>query len=106
MAIVVVGAQDGSDCFSCSYPSASIFQNDVQGMDDTRNVTQDRQQNVDQDISTTSSLQEDTDGWEDDGEDDLNDVACGERHDGRFNTSRAVILNAIFEERKQECSFA
>lgn len=44
-------------------------------MNDTRNETQDCQQNVDQEVSTTSALKEDTKRWEDDGEDDLADIA-------------------------------
>ena len=33
------------------------------------------QQNVDQEVSTTSALKEDTKRWEDDGENDLADIA-------------------------------
>lgn len=46
----------------------------VQGMDDTRNVTQDGQTDVDEHVGTTSALQEDTQRRQDDGEDDLADV--------------------------------
>lgn len=35
---------------------ALIFQDDVQRVDDTRNVTQDGEQDVDEEISTASSL--------------------------------------------------
>jgi hypothetical protein len=51
-------------------------------VDDTGNVTQNGEQNVDAEISTTSALQEDTDGRENDGKNDLEDVASGERHVG------------------------
>jgi len=61
----------------------SILQNDVQGVDDTRNVTQDGKQDVDKEISTASTLEEDTERWEDDREDDLEDVGAGESHYGR-----------------------
>ena len=47
----------------------------VQRVDDTRNVTQDRQQNVDEEICIATSLEEDTERREDDGKDDLADVA-------------------------------
>lgn len=43
-------------------------------MDDTRNIAQDRQQNVDQEIHT-ATLKEDTKRRKDDGQDDLADTA-------------------------------
>lgn len=45
-----------------------------------RNVTKDGQQDVDEEISIAAALEEDTKRREDDGEDDLADVAGGERH--------------------------
>lgn len=45
-------------------------------MDDTGNVTHNGQADVDEQVSTTSALQEDTHWREDDGEDDLADVAA------------------------------
>lgn len=47
----------------------------VQRVNDTRNVTQDGQQDVDEEISIASSLEEDTERREDDGKDDLADIA-------------------------------
>jgi hypothetical protein len=44
-------------------------------VDNTRNPTQDGQTDVDQEVSTTSALQEDTQRRQDDGEDDLADIA-------------------------------
>lgn len=41
----------------------------------TRDITKNCQQNVDQEVSTTSALEEDTKRWEDDGENDLADIA-------------------------------
>lgn len=38
-------------------------------MDDTRDVTQDRQDDVDEEIGITSSLEEDTEGRNEDGKD-------------------------------------
>lgn len=46
----------------------------VHGVDDTRDPSQDGQTDVDQEVSTTSALQEDTQRGQDDGEDDLADV--------------------------------
>lgn len=57
-----------------------VLQDDVQSVDDTGQVTQDGEQNVDEQISTASSLQENTQRGQDDGEDDLADVASGEGH--------------------------
>lgn len=48
---------------------------DVQGVDDTRDVTQDGEQDVNEEVGSASPLEEDTDGRQDDGEDDLDDVA-------------------------------
>ena len=44
-------------------------------MDDTGNVTQDSQQDVDEQVSTAAALQEDTQRGEEDGKEDLADVA-------------------------------
>jgi len=60
--------------------SRLVLQNDVQGVDDTRQVTEDGQQNVDPEISGASSLKENSQRWKDDGNDDLADVGSGERH--------------------------
>ncbi|EHA23142.1 hypothetical protein ASPNIDRAFT_37167 [Aspergillus niger ATCC 1015] len=46
----------------------------VQGMNDTREPTQDCQTDVDQEISTASSLQENTQWRQDDRKDDLADI--------------------------------
>jgi hypothetical protein len=51
-----------------------VFENNVACVDDTRDPSQDGQTDVDQEIGTTSALQEDTQRGEDDGEDDLADV--------------------------------
>lgn len=47
----------------------------LQSMDDTRNVTEDGQEDVDEEVSAATTLEEDSDGWDEDGEDDLDDVA-------------------------------
>ena len=71
----------------------------VQCVDDTRNVAQDREQNVDEEVCIAASLKEDTQRREEDGKDDLADVAesawsalrahCAEGH-GRAATYDAV----------------
>lgn len=45
-------------------------------MDDTRNVSQNRQEDVDEEVSSAAALKEDTDGRKEDGEDDFDDVAA------------------------------
>ena len=45
-------------------------------MDDTGNVTQDGQTDVDKKVSTTAALQEDAQRREDDGKNDLANVAA------------------------------
>ena len=47
----------------------------VQSVDDTREPAKNGQTDVDQQISTTATLQEDTQRGQDDGKDDLADVA-------------------------------
>ena len=61
-------------------------------MDDTRQVSEDCQQNVDPEISDAPSLEEDTERWEDDGNDDLANVRGGERHVDRFESLREALL--------------
>jgi len=70
------------------------FEYDVQSVDDTlgafvstwvrvvsyvsgthRNVTEDGQQDVDEEVGVATALEEDTQRWEDDGKKDLADVA-------------------------------
>lgn len=41
---------------------------DVQGMDDTGNITKDCEEDVDEQISGTTTLEENTDGWQDHGD--------------------------------------
>lgn len=47
-------------------------------MNDTRNVTQNGQQDVDEQVRVATTLEEDTKRWEEDGKDDLDDVAVRE----------------------------
>ncbi|PWY64576.1 hypothetical protein BO83DRAFT_402315 [Aspergillus eucalypticola CBS 122712] len=55
-------------------PESHHLANHVQGMNDTRKPTQDCQTDVDQEISTTSSLKEDTQRGQDDRKNDLADI--------------------------------
>ena len=48
---------------------------DVQCVDDTGNITQDREQDVDEQVRAAAAFEEDTERWQDDGEDDFEDVA-------------------------------
>jgi hypothetical protein len=43
-------------------------------VDDSRNVTKDGQKDVDEEISSTAALEEDSQRWQKDGQDDLADV--------------------------------
>jgi len=49
-------------------------------MDDTRNVAQDREEYVDQKVSITPALQEDSNGRDKDSKQDFADVRTGEGH--------------------------
>jgi hypothetical protein len=58
-------------------------------------VPKDGQQDVDEEIGIASALEEDTERWQHDGKDDLNDVASGERHggsSGKCTTARRGCL--------------
>ena len=46
----------------------------VQCVDDTGNVAQDREQDVDEEVCATTTLEEDSERWEKDGEDDFDDI--------------------------------
>jgi hypothetical protein len=73
----------------------------VQRVDDTRNVTQDRKQDVDEEIGIATSLKEDTERREDDGKNDLADVAvkrsvstAGARR-GRGRKAQSITYDAV-----------
>ena len=52
----------------------TVMQDDVQGVDDTGNMTQQAEQYINEDVGATTAADEDGDGWEDDGEDDDQDI--------------------------------
>lgn len=51
-------------------------------MYDARKITKYSQENVDPKVSAATSLEEHTKRWKEDGQDDLENVAAGERHLG------------------------
>jgi len=57
-----------------------VLENDVEGVDDTGDVTQNCEEDVDAEIAAAALLEEDTKRREEDGEEDLADVASGECH--------------------------
>lgn len=61
----------------------------VQGVDDTWDITKDGQQDVDEEISSAATLKEDTERWEDDGENDLADIAVE-----RVSNARKVVVRS------------
>ena len=66
-------------------------------MDDAGYVTQDGEQDVDEKVTTASSLEEDTQRWEDDGDDDLADISEEElsvykESSGRVCTRFSTVL--------------
>jgi hypothetical protein len=61
---------------------ALILEDDVQRVDDTGDVTEDGEEDVDAEVGTATALEEDTQRRQDDGKDNLADVAGGERHVG------------------------
>ena len=48
---------------------------DLQRMNDTRNISEAGEQNVDQEVAVTTTFKEDADGWQEDSENDFADVA-------------------------------
>lgn len=57
-----------------------VLQDDIQSMDDAGNVTEDSQEDVDEQVRAAAALEEDAKRGQDDGKDDLADVASGESH--------------------------
>lgn len=51
----------------------------LQSMDNTRDVTKYCEKDVDQKVGIATTLEEDTDWWQKDGEDDFADVAMNKR---------------------------
>ena len=62
----------------------------IQCVDDTRNVTQDCEQDVDAEIGTATPFQQDTDGREEDGKNDLADITGDWRYQGQQSAAGSV----------------
>ncbi|KAM0805699.1 hypothetical protein BDR22DRAFT_299087 [Usnea florida] len=67
--------QDRGQFVFLDHSKIKIDVSDLQGMDDTRNITQYCQENVDEEIGIATALEENTKRREENGEDDLADVA-------------------------------
>ena len=67
--------QDRGQSVCIVHSKMKIDVSHVQGMDDTRNITQYCQENVDEEVGIATALEENTKRREEDGEDDLADVA-------------------------------
>lgn len=52
----------------------------LQSVDDSGNVTENRQEHIDAKVGIETTLEEDTDGRQEDGKDDLDDVAAKRRN--------------------------
>ena len=59
-------------------------------MDDTWNVTEDGEQDVYKQVAAAATLEKDTDGWQEDGEDDFQDVAKMKRLSVSSPTDRGI----------------
>jgi len=57
-----------------------VLEDNVQGVDDTGDVSQDCQKNVDEEISSASSFKEDTQRGDKDCTNDLDNIAASGRH--------------------------
>jgi hypothetical protein len=64
-------------------------------VNDTGNVTEDGEEDVDQEIRAATALEEDTERWEDDGKDDLADVA--ENGPVLVNRQALILASAVLE---------
>lgn len=67
--------------FPCGKEAGSIRQSDLPGVDDTRDPTQDRQTNVDQEVGVAASLEKDRKRRQEEGQEVEADVASGGWHD-------------------------
>ena len=67
--------QDRGQLVFLVHSKMKIDASDLQGMDDTRNITQYCQENIDKEVGIATALEENTKRREEDGEDDLADVA-------------------------------
>jgi hypothetical protein len=59
-----------------------IFEDDVQGVDHAGNPSEQSQRNVDEEVGAATTLKEDTQRGDEEGDNDLADIGSGERHFG------------------------
>jgi hypothetical protein len=70
-----------------------VLQDNVEGVNNAGNVTKDGQQDVNAEVTTASSLEEDTQRREQHGEDDLANVASSESHcDGICSVRLGLVI--------------
>ena len=67
---------------------------DIQSMDNTRDITQDCQTDVDQEVSTTSFLKEDAQRRQDNSKDDLAKVPEQMKRAESVENSRMILVGA------------
>lgn len=75
MLLVVLSRRDNARLRLVGSRTRLVLEDDVHGVDDAGDVSQDGQGDVDEEVDAAAALEEDTQGREDDGEDDLADVA-------------------------------
>lgn len=61
-------------------------------MDDAGNVTENGQEQVDEEVGAAATLEEDSERWEEDGEDDLDDVAVRLLLALRITSRRSLVV--------------
>jgi hypothetical protein len=64
-----------SAALEVTFRSSNQMMGHLQSVEDARDVTQDCQKDVDEEIGTAATLKEDAQRWEENGEDDLANVA-------------------------------
>jgi len=64
-------------------PAALVFQDDVERVDDARNVAEDGEEDVDAKVGSASTLKEYTQRGDEDGKEDLADVGTGSHSSGK-----------------------
>jgi len=72
-------------------------------MDDTWDVTEDCEQDVNEQVAATATLEEYTKRWEENGDDDFADVRSCERHFDRCGIQEFDLKNWILGIRTIDC---
>ena len=58
-----------------------ILEDNVEGVDDTGNVTEERETNVDQQVAAAAAFEQHTERWQKDRGNELENVGAGKGHD-------------------------